>query len=99
MGVFDTESHEEAQMWKEILFQDEEKVFWVDAQRPDGSEECKLAALQQLSQDIIDFANGLLEVLDQENDVGFTHYWNAMLSCYTGSRSYSFHVDNPHDGD
>eukprot|EP00930_Biecheleria_cincta_P056221 TRINITY_DN42387_c0_g1_i1.p1 TRINITY_DN42387_c0_g1~~TRINITY_DN42387_c0_g1_i1.p1 ORF type:complete len:334 (+),score=71.72 TRINITY_DN42387_c0_g1_i1:64-1002(+) len=94
MQVYDTDSQFEAQLWSSLLYQDEAKVLWIADEA--GSSRRKMDALKLLSQNMQDFAVGLGDIMQQELRVGFTHSWNAMLSCYTGSKSYCLHIDNPH---
>lgn len=97
MAVFDQDSQIEAQLWQQVLYQDEQKVVWL-------KDDTKLAktskadSLRLLSGNMMDFARGLADILAEETGIRFTHLWNAMLSCYTGDRTYNLHIDNPHRG-
>lgn len=91
--IYNTETEFEAQMWQN-LYKDEEKVCWIN---PDSEAVTQMNALQLLSQNLFEFAEGLAELIASEPiGVRFTHVGNAMLSCYTGDRSYNLHIDNPH---
>ncbi|CAE8583450.1 unnamed protein product [Polarella glacialis] len=94
MQVFDQDSQFEAQLWQEVLYKDEPKVLWMSEEASSSSR--KMDSLKLLSQNMLDFAKGLGDTLAQETGISFTHTWNAMLSCYSGSKSYELHVDNPH---
>jgi len=94
MQVYDADSQLEAQLWQQVLYQDEPKVLWMSEET--ASSRRQMDALRLLSQNMLEFCRGLGDILSQETGISFTHSWNAMLSCYTGSRSYSLHIDNPH---
>eukprot|EP00931_Biecheleriopsis_adriatica_P103775 TRINITY_DN78571_c0_g1_i1.p1 TRINITY_DN78571_c0_g1~~TRINITY_DN78571_c0_g1_i1.p1 ORF type:complete len:325 (-),score=77.55 TRINITY_DN78571_c0_g1_i1:103-1041(-) len=94
MQVYDQDSQFEATLWQQVLYQDEQKVLWMSEES--ASSRRKMDALKLLSQNMLEFARGLGDSLAQETGIAFTHSWNAMLSCYTGSKSYTLHIDNPH---
>jgi len=79
----------EMMMWQRVLFQDESKVKWID----DDLE--KMQALRVLSTNMRDFAGGLSEFLGKKLGISWDNMWDGMLTCYTGDRTYSFHLDNP----
>lgn len=94
MQVFDSDSQFEAQLWQQVLYQDEQKVLWMSDEA--ASSKRQMDALKLLSQNMLEFSRGLGDILAQETGINFSHSWNAMLSCYTGNRSYALHIDNPH---
>lgn len=94
--VYDQDSQFEAQLWQSVLYQDEQKVIWC---KQEESRRHQMDSLMLLSQNMMDFARGLGDVLAQETGIGFSHIWNAMISCYTGDRTYNLHIDNPHGAD
>jgi len=93
LRVSDDRSYLEAQMWHQVL-KDEEKIFWVKQESGESTN-----ALKLLAQNMSDFAGGLGELLRKELSLEFDRIGQPMLSCYTGDRQYAFHLDNPHGGD
>eukprot|EP00933_Yihiella_yeosuensis_P040182 TRINITY_DN34419_c0_g1_i1.p1 TRINITY_DN34419_c0_g1~~TRINITY_DN34419_c0_g1_i1.p1 ORF type:complete len:309 (+),score=68.78 TRINITY_DN34419_c0_g1_i1:96-1022(+) len=91
MQVFDHDSQFEAALWQRVLYQDDPKVLWINDEK-----KRQMEALKLLSQNMMDFSKGLNDILDQEMGINFSHIWNGMLSCYTGNKSYTLHIDNPH---
>mmetsp|Transcript_52352 Transcript_52352/g.147416 ORF Transcript_52352/g.147416 Transcript_52352/m.147416 type:complete len:310 (+) Transcript_52352:64-993(+) len=91
MRVHDDRSMMERQLWQSAL-QDDDKVFWVS--KDDTNDQTK--ALKILSENIQQFAGGLSQCLSQELGVNFDRFGRSMLSCYTGDRTYSLHLDNCH---
>lgn len=92
--VHDDRSMLEAQLWSQAL-KDEEKVVWI---RESGPQSLKgMNALKLLSKNMSDFAAGLSQSLEQELGMTFDRIANAMLSCYTGDRRYTLHLDNAHE--
>lgn len=80
----------EMAIWSQVLFQDEQKATWIGE---DAGE--KMQALGLLGQNLRDFATGLQSCVGQKLNINFTNLWDSMLVCYSGDRSYSFHIDNP----
>lgn len=99
MRVFDQEGEQEAQVWKEVLYQDETKVLWINPEESESRVTHRTKALTRLSENMLEFCRGMSEILHRKMGISFTHLWNAMVSCYTGDRSYSVHIDNPHGGE
>jgi len=94
MQVFDQDSQFEATLWQQVLYQDEQKVLWMSEEA--SSSKRQMDGLKLLSQNMLEFSRGLGDILAQDTGISFSHSWNAMLSCYTGNRSYAMHIDNPH---
>lgn len=93
--VHDDRSMMEAQLWARTM-KDDEKIVWMREQGP-GAEALKgRNALKLLSKNIADFAGGLGELLDKKLNVKYDRMMNAMLTCYTGDRQYTLHIDNSH---
>lgn len=91
LRVHDDRSMIQVELWRQAI-QDEDKVYWISQK----NESHTTTALKVLSQKISEFAGGLGELLEKEMGIKFDRFGNAMLSCYTGDRTYSFHVDNGH---
>lgn len=98
--VYDQDSQLEAQIWKDVLYQDENKVIMIDGSEIQKGNKTrdKMEGLKLLSQNMLEFARGIGEILANDPAFSFTHVWNAMLSCYTGNRTYDLHIDNPNGG-
>jgi len=96
MRACDEDTEFEAQVWKGVLYQDEERVLWINPEEQEPRIFKKMAALNSLSENMLEFCRGLGASLERKLGINFTHLWNAMLSCYTGDRKYSVHLDNPH---
>lgn len=96
MRIYDVEGQAEAELWKDTLYRDEERVLWLSPEEPDARLAETTKALLELSENMLEFVIGLKDVLHRKVGVSFTHMWNAMLSCYTGDRTYALHVDNLH---
>jgi len=92
LKIHDEDSRLEAQFWNSNLFQDEKEVVWV---REGEAKSEKMQALMEIQGDMMDFAEGLGDSLEQRARIKFSHLWGTMLSCYTGDRQYSLHIDNP----
>eukprot|EP00441_Pelagodinium_beii_P045689 CAMPEP_0197623084 /NCGR_PEP_ID=MMETSP1338-20131121/3160_1 /TAXON_ID=43686 ORGANISM="Pelagodinium beii, Strain RCC1491" /NCGR_SAMPLE_ID=MMETSP1338 /ASSEMBLY_ACC=CAM_ASM_000754 /LENGTH=315 /DNA_ID=CAMNT_0043192933 /DNA_START=100 /DNA_END=1047 /DNA_ORIENTATION=+ len=95
MRVHDDKSMLEAQLWDRAL-KDEEKVVWIKESDSKAVQLC--GALKMLGKNMGDFCGGLGPLLDQELGLQFDRLGQAMLSCYTGDKRYSLHIDNPHAG-
>lgn len=89
--VHDDRSMLESQLWHSAL-QDEEQVVWVNKSEKSD----KTQALKMLADNIQQFAGGLGQCLSEELGVNFDRFGQTMLSCYTGDRTYSLHLDNCH---
>eukprot|EP00434_Breviolum_minutum_P001720 symbB.v1.2.001527.t1/scaffold83.1/size345278/11 len=77
MQVFDSDSQFEAQLWQQVLYQDEQKVLWMSDEA--SSSKRRMEALKLLSQNMLEFSRGLGDILAQETGINFSHSWNAML--------------------
>lgn len=97
MKVSDDRSNLEAQCMRAAMT-DEEKVVWIG--RPDQTKAVQTKqALAMLANNMSDFGAGMREGLLEEAGIEFDRKGHVMLSCYTGERQYSFHIDNGHEGD
>lgn len=96
LRVSDDRSMLEARLWSQALV-DEEKVVWLRNQ--DNKATQMMNALKILAKNIADFGGGLASELKKEAGVEFNRYGHAMLSCYTGDRQYTLHLDNAHGDD
>lgn len=95
LRVHDDRSMIEAQLWGQALT-DEDKVVWI---RDGESKSVKLKnALKLLSRNLADFGGGIGPLLEKDMGIQFDRLGQAMLSCYTGDKNYSLHIDNPHAG-
>lgn len=83
----------EAELWRHALA-DEEKVFWLKEES--AKTKHMMNALKLLGGNIADFCGGLAQLLKRDLGVEFDRHGHAMLSCYTGDRQYSLHLDNLH---
>eukprot|EP00930_Biecheleria_cincta_P097673 TRINITY_DN89378_c0_g1_i1.p1 TRINITY_DN89378_c0_g1~~TRINITY_DN89378_c0_g1_i1.p1 ORF type:complete len:318 (+),score=58.96 TRINITY_DN89378_c0_g1_i1:44-997(+) len=92
----DQGTHLEAQLWNSTVYQDEQKVFWVAEEVENSKRE--MEALLLLSNNMMQFANGLGDELKEQLGMEFSHCAKSMLTCYTGNRSFNLHIDNPHLG-
>lgn len=100
MRVHDDHSLLESQLWRQAL-QDEERVYWVKGGQEGekvtaGAAALATNALQVLAQNIKDFGVGLNDQLQSQLGLSFNRLGQAMLSCYTGDRTYALHLDNCH---
>mmetsp|Transcript_61043 Transcript_61043/g.189077 ORF Transcript_61043/g.189077 Transcript_61043/m.189077 type:complete len:317 (+) Transcript_61043:69-1019(+) len=96
LRVHDDRTMLEAPLWQQTL-QDEEKVFWIRPKDKDTSSKTQVTnGLRILSDKIAEFGGGLGELLHKEMGVHFDRFGHAMLSCYTGDRTYALHLDNCH---
>jgi len=96
LRVHDDRTMLEAPLWKHTL-QDEEKVHWIRPKDKDTSSKAHMAnAMRILADKIAEFGGGLGELLDKELGLRFDRFGHAMLSCYTGDRTYALHLDNCH---
>jgi len=99
LRVHDDRSMLEAPLWQQAL-QDEEKVFWLRPNKDGKAPKANMTnALRVLAQKISEFGGGLGQLLQQELGLGFDRFGHGMLSCYTGDRTYSLHIDNCHGSD
>jgi len=80
----------EMTIWHHVLFQDDPKVKWIGE---DAGE--NMQALRHLSNNMRDFASGLSTAAGVKLGVKWNNLWDGMLCCYTGDRSYAYHLDNP----
>lgn len=94
LRVHDSASMLQARLWQSALG-DEKKVAWIRDEEPRPS---KTGALRALAGNMKDFAAGLGPLLEEEMGLRFDVVGQAMLSCYTGDRTYGLHIDNPHSG-
>ncbi|CAE7221135.1 MTR1 [Symbiodinium natans] len=96
MRVHDDRSLLEAQLWRQAL-QDVDKAVWI------RESDCKAIqlknALKLLGKNMADFCAGLGPLLEKEMGVSFDRLGQPLLTCYTGERQYSVHIDNPHSGE
>jgi len=88
--VHDDRSMMEAKIWQQTMC-DEDKVCWI---RPTSGSEVN--GLKKLSENLADFSAGLGEMLKKEMGVVYDRHMHAMLSCYTGDKERTLHLDNPH---
>lgn len=83
----------EEELWTRALYQDEERAMWInEALVATGQAD----GLSILAQSCHNFARTLQQELCRTLGITWTGIWDAMLTCYTGDRSYAFHLDNPH---
>eukprot|EP00439_Symbiodinium_sp_Y106_P017121 s6054_g2.t1 len=76
---------------------DVDKAVWI---RESDSKAIQLKnALKLLGRNMADFCAGLGPLLEKEIGVSFDRLGQPLLTCYTGDRQYSVHIDNPHSGD
>lgn len=94
LKVYDDRSMLQVQCWKQAL-EDEEKVYWIRTSEASSGAHIT-NALKALSMKIADFGGGLGELLRKEAGIDFDRFGQAMLSCYTGDRKYTLHLDNCH---
>mmetsp|Transcript_23964 Transcript_23964/g.71642 ORF Transcript_23964/g.71642 Transcript_23964/m.71642 type:complete len:317 (-) Transcript_23964:66-1016(-) len=96
LRVGDDRAMLEAELWKQAL-SDEEKVFYISASdTPDAKTKHMTNALKVLAKNVADFSSGLAATLKKEIGLDYDRFGQSMLSCYTGDRQYSLHLDNPH---
>lgn len=95
MRISDDRSKLEAMCWQDALY-DEEKVCYVRTKEDSAEAMQSKAALRALMGNMADFGGGLGEGIAKELGVKFDRFGHAMLSCYTGDKSYRLHIDNPH---
>lgn len=95
MRISDDRSKLEAMCWQDALY-NEEKVCYIRTKEDSEEAMQSKAALRALMNNMADFGAGLGEGIAQELGVKFDRYGHAMLSCYTGDKSYRLHIDNPH---
>eukprot|EP00928_Gymnodinium_smaydae_P071730 TRINITY_DN55232_c0_g1_i1.p1 TRINITY_DN55232_c0_g1~~TRINITY_DN55232_c0_g1_i1.p1 ORF type:complete len:333 (-),score=92.06 TRINITY_DN55232_c0_g1_i1:25-1023(-) len=104
LRVHDARTMLEAQLWQQTL-QDDQKAVWLKKAASEGASDgdapsvgkLPTPALQLLSKNIMDFAGGLSPLLEDRGILADT-IGRPLLTCHTGERSYSLHVDNPHGG-
>jgi len=86
----------EIELWQRTLYQDEAQSCWI----AEASEHIdKMKNLRLLAQNLQTFATSLGEPLGRLAGVHSNSMWDAMLACYTGDRTYAFHLDNPANDD
>jgi len=85
----------EAMCWQSALH-DEEKVCYIRTKEDNEEAMQSKAALRALMNNMADFGGGLGPGIAEALGVKFDRFGHAMLSCYTGDRSYRLHIDNPH---
>lgn len=86
------EGRPEAQLWHDVLFPNDEKVFWIreELKGPKNTD-----SLKALSANMWDLSRLLAEELLHQMGISYTNFWSAMLVCYSGDKSYHLHLDNP----
>jgi len=100
MRLHDDASLLESQLWRPAL-QDEDRVYWVRGGKETeaattGAAALATNALRVLSENLKDFGTGLNDQLQSQLGISFNRLGQAMLSCYTGDRTYTLHLDNCH---
>eukprot|EP00930_Biecheleria_cincta_P100523 TRINITY_DN92154_c0_g1_i1.p1 TRINITY_DN92154_c0_g1~~TRINITY_DN92154_c0_g1_i1.p1 ORF type:complete len:314 (-),score=53.59 TRINITY_DN92154_c0_g1_i1:116-1057(-) len=93
--VHDDRSMLEAQLWNRALA-DEDKTVWIVDTEP----HMKMKnALKLLGRNIADFCGGIGPLLASELGINFDRLGKPLLTCYTGDKQYTLHIDNPHGDD
>lgn len=93
LRVHDDSSMMEAKVYN-AAWGDEHKVHWIRESAPAGRH--LKNALKLLSRNIADFGAGLGDFMSRSMGITYDRHGHTMLSCYTGDRQYSLHIDNPH---
>ncbi|CAK9084950.1 unnamed protein product [Durusdinium trenchii] len=71
MQVFDSDSQFEAQLWQQVLYQDEQKVLWMSEEA--ASSKRRMDSLKLLSQNMLEFSRGLGDILAQDGAPRVSH--------------------------
>mmetsp|Transcript_7896 Transcript_7896/g.18485 ORF Transcript_7896/g.18485 Transcript_7896/m.18485 type:complete len:317 (+) Transcript_7896:122-1072(+) len=97
LRIYDERSRMEAQIWQQTLI-DEEKVVWLRPPEPEADPKGAVGtqALRLLASNMADFGAGLGSMLKEDCGCDYDRHGHSFISCYTGDRTYSLHLDNPH---
>jgi len=97
LRIYDERSRMEAQIWQQTLV-DEDKVVWLRPQEAEADPKGAVGtqALRLLSSNMADFGAGLGSMLKEECGCDYDRHGHSFISCYTGDRAYTLHLDNPH---
>jgi len=75
-----------------MLYQDEAKAAWISEA---AIGEFSLDGLGLVTESMRNLALSLQSEIGRKLGIRWNTTWDSMLACYTGDRTYAFHLDNP----